>query len=124
MPYTYLGSPHWHDDPEVREARFLAAKAFTAWNLRKGVLMYSPIVHSHAMSIRHKLQVDWDFWHKLDTAMLRVADRFRILTLPGWQDSKGLKGEILVAEACRIPISQSSLPDSLVDDSVLRKLVA
>lgn len=90
----YLASPYTHVDPLVRKTRFLLAEQVTAELLKRGEIVFSPIVHTHELSTKHALPYDFDFWQRYCLGMLRHAESFVILTISGWRESKGLQAEL------------------------------
>lgn len=95
----YLASPYSHPDPLVMKTRFLLAQQATAAMIFEGKFVYSPIVHCHELAQAYQLPKDFDFWRRYNIDMLRRADAFRILKIPGWDESKGVcpEGDIAVA---------------------------
>lgn len=103
--FIYLASPYTHESEAVRQERFLAAEAFTAHHIAQGVTVFSPIVHYHEMAKKFSLPVEFDFWERHNMNMLDRAAELWILTLPGWEISKGVACERFHAARARIPIS-------------------
>jgi hypothetical protein len=97
MTYLYVGSPYSHREPEIMEERYLAVAEFCADLAQTGNIPFSPIVHWHEIAKRFSLPRDAAFWHEQNMAMLAGAKALMVLTLPGWEDSVGLKLEI---QAC------------------------
>lgn len=89
----YLASPYSHPDELIRRTRFMLAEQATASLLRRGIWVYSPIVHCHELASKYNLPGDFDFWSKYNIDMIRRCDSFAILDIPGWQESKGVQGE-------------------------------
>jgi hypothetical protein len=95
----YLASPYSHKDPAVREMRFVAACKQAAEMLRCDIPVYSPIVHSHPIAIYGGIDpMDGEFWARADRPYLELCDEVWVLTLPGWEESKGVHIEIERAE--------------------------
>ncbi len=95
---VYVASPYSHDDPSVRQRRFELVAEFAAHLMRDGLFVYSPIAHTHPIA-QHGLPLGWDFWEKYDRVMLPRCDRMIVLTLDGWDDSKGVSAEIEIMRA-------------------------
>jgi hypothetical protein len=112
----YLASPYSHPDAQVREARFRAACRKTADMLRDGDLVYSPIVHSHPLGLLG-LPGDWPFWADHNRAMLERSDALAVLTIPGWQESRGVTFEIEIATELRLPVRYESLSEPSTETS-------
>lgn len=107
--FTYLASPYSHTNPEIREERFRLAEQALAHLLDRSVWTYSPIVHCHALSLRFDLPVSFDFWQEYNFAMLERAIELMVLTLPGWEVSRGVNEEIEFATDKGIPVTYRSL---------------
>jgi hypothetical protein len=105
--FIYLAQPYSSPDPDVVAYRVEQAFKATAKLMGEGELVFSPIVHTHELGkyIDPALAAQHAFWMKQDIVILRHAAELRVLVLPGWQQSKGVAQEILVAEMCQIPIT-------------------
>jgi len=95
MELVYLASPYSHKDPKVREERFVAACKAAAWLMKQGYAVFSPIAHSHSIAIHGDIDgLDCDFWLKQDMEMLKFCEKMVILTIDGWDTSKGVGVEM------------------------------
>jgi len=99
----YLASPYTHPDPAVREARFRAACRQAAEMVRCGIVVFSPIVHTHPLA-SHGLPQDWAFWREYDRAFLEMCSEVWVLTLDGWRESQGVQAEIELARELGKPV--------------------
>ena len=104
MSFVYLASPYTDPDPLVREMRFSDALRHVACSTMAGEIMYSPIVHFHECALVYTMPKDFEFWQKINFAMLSRAAELHVLQLPGWENSKGVAAEIAYAKAHGIPI--------------------
>ena len=100
----YLASPYSHPDPAVREERYRATCRATAALLRAGLLVISPIVHSHPLAV-FALPTGWEFWERIDRAYLERCDLLVVLMLAGWRTSVGVRAEIRIAREIGLPVS-------------------
>ncbi|MCS6921487.1 MAG: DUF1937 family protein [Elioraea sp.] len=99
----YLASPYSHPDPTVREQRFRAACRLVAAFLRAGMLVFSPIAHSHPL-VEFGLPTDWRFWERYDRAHLERCDEVVVLMLDGWKESAGVQAEVRIARELGKPV--------------------
>lgn len=104
MAYSYLASPYSDPDPFVREARYLAAAKCVSILLSAGKWVYSPIVHCHELAKIAALPGEFEFWRTYNMEMLERAHALKVLTIPGWEESKGVQAEITVARNLSIPV--------------------
>lgn len=95
----YLASPYSHPDATVREARFRAVCRRAAAMVREGLLVYSPIAHSHPLAIEAGLPGDWPFWAEHNRRMLERCSALVVLRLPGWEESQGVQAEVEIARS-------------------------
>ena len=103
----YIASPYSHPDEKVRQQRFDAVCRFAAKLMQVGHNVFSPIAHSHPISLKLDSMAH-DFWLNQDLSFIeRWADMVIILMLPGWVESKGIDGEITMAKKLNIPISMA-----------------
>lgn len=101
----YLASPYSHADPAVMEERFDAACRAAGSLIASGLVVYSPIAHTHPIAVRVDLPRAWDFWQKFDTTIIGRCSALVVLMLPGWNESRGVAAEIAIAVSLGLPIS-------------------
>ncbi|MFW6106533.1 MAG: DUF1937 family protein [bacterium] len=92
----YLASPYSDADPAVEQARFDAVCRSAAALMRQGLLVYSPIAHSHPIA-RYGLPTDWAYWQRYDREILACCAEIWVLMLPGWEQSVGVQAEMRLA---------------------------
>jgi hypothetical protein len=100
----YLASPYSHDDAAVRERRFHDVCAAAAALMARGILIFSPIAHTHPIALAGALPTDWEFWKRYDMVMLDASAELWVLMLDGWDRSKGVKGEIEIMRGLGRPV--------------------
>lgn len=103
MKLVYLASPYTHPDLRVRIARFEAAALASAEIIKAGLNVFSPIVHSHPLTV-HGLNGDWRTWQEIDHDWIRRCDELWVLELHGWARSVGVKAEIEYATEIGRPV--------------------
>lgn len=100
----YLASPYTAPTAEGREENFRLAQRATALLIKKGLAVYSPIVHCHDMAERFSFPTDYLFWLKYNNSFIRRAESMFVLKIPGWEKSKGVETEIDLANRAFIPL--------------------
>lgn len=101
---VYLAVPYSHPYPEVREERFRAVNRVAAKLMEQGLHIFSPISHSHPISIEGNLPTNWEYWEAYDRAFLNASNKLIVLMLDGWDKSVGVAGEIAIAKELGIEI--------------------
>ena len=99
----YLASPYTSDDPDEQRLRYYHACRAAAKLMEQGHVVFSPIAHSHGIA-RFVKDHDHDFWMEQDLTFLTYADKLVVLTLPGWEHSRGVKQEVEFAKQLGMPI--------------------
>lgn len=105
----YLASPYSHNNPKVREFRFLMARLVTVRALREGHAIFSPIVYGRDME--KQIGTDHHAWLPLNTAMLEAAKEMWVLKLDQWEASKGIIHEVSFARERQLPIVYLEAPE-------------
>lgn len=92
----YLASPYTHEDKRVEERRFWQTVEATALLISSGLIVISPIIHSHFLYKQYPELVDGDamFWKTFNEKLLHKCDSLLVLKLDGWQDSIGIHYEV------------------------------
>jgi len=98
----YLASPYSHPWPELRQARFLAAKNVVSKLMSAGKVVFSPIVYSHQFASEHG--TDFRSWAKFNLEMLNLADELIVLMIDGWELSEGVWTEVEHAKEIGKPV--------------------
>jgi hypothetical protein len=104
-PLYYLATPYTKYQGGNIEAAFVAACKLAADLLAVGHAIYSPIAHTHPISIHSGLDpLDHSIWLPFDEAMMAAADVLLVAQMDGWQDSFGIAHEIEFFTKARKPI--------------------
>lgn len=101
---VYLASPYSHPNREVLEGRAEAVSRIAALLFEAGVLVYSPIAHSHTIAAVGDLPTDFAFWDRYNRAMLERCDALFVVAIPGYDLSVGVAGEMQIARDLEIPV--------------------
>lgn len=100
----YVACPYSHHDPAVRAERFGRANYYSARMMAAGLLVFSPISHTHPIALAGDLPKGWDFWERYDRAYLGICRALVVLCLPGWEQSKGVQAEIKIMDDLKRPV--------------------
>lgn len=99
----YLATPYT-GHPGGLEVAWRDACDAAALLLREGVLVYSPIAHTHAIAQRHELPKDYAFWRRFDEDMISASRGVIVCLLPGWNTSRGVQAEVAYASEINRPV--------------------
>jgi len=105
MSFSYLASPYTHMDLAIQAARYAEVQKCFLWLMRQRIWTFSPIIHCHHVTIRFGLPSDASYWWDYNREMLKSASKLYVLTLEGWEDSRGVSEEIIFASAANIAIN-------------------
>lgn len=103
-PLAYLAVPYSHPEASVREERFKAANKMAGQLLNAGWVVFSPISHTHPIALECSLPLGWEFWENFDKSFLSCSKYLFVLRLDGWEQSKGVQGEIKIAQNMGVEI--------------------
>ena len=94
MKKIYLACPYSHEDPAVCDQRFRSANQMAAHLMSKGNIVFSPLSHSHPISLCLGNSLDHDFWLAQDRAFVEWCDAIYVYRMQGWEESRGVQREI------------------------------
>lgn len=101
---VYLAVPYSHEDAQVREARFQVANTVSHALIRQGLLVFSPISHTHPIAVHGRLELGFEAWEEFDLRMLTACDELWIVLSDGWAESEGIATESRIAVGQGKPI--------------------
>lgn len=106
----YLASPYSaHElNGEVNEikqhGRYLQACVATGMIMKRGDLVYSPIVHWHIVDQMFRGEIGYEDYLAADCEMITKCDEVHVLCIDGWEESKGVAVEIEYAKKFNKPV--------------------
>lgn len=90
----YLASPYSHPDRSVVIKRYELVCKVAAVLINRGLFVWSPIAQTHVTATHYAMPTDAEFWKAYNFDFMRRSDAIYILTIDGWQQSKGVAMEI------------------------------
>lgn len=101
----YLASPYSHEDRAVMGQRYRWACQATARLFTNNVFAYSPIAHTYAVDVIGELDASsFEKWEAFDLGMIDRLTGLLVLTIAGWDESRGVRAEMDHANATGKPI--------------------
>lgn len=102
---AYLCSPYSHPDKRVMARRFIEVCEVAGDLMTQGVVVYSPIAHSHVVAEHSYLPPqDHEFWMRQCLPMVGKCDELIVLMLEGWEESRGIRAEVAQAALEGVPV--------------------
>lgn len=105
MRKIYLVTPYSDPDPAIRQARFEFVNKVAAKLMSEGLLVFSPISHTHPIALAGKLPTGWKFWADYDFTLIEWCDEVYVLKREGWKESIGVTAEIKIAKELHKPVT-------------------
>lgn len=100
----YLATPYSKYTERGKQLVFEHSCRITDLMMHKGILIFSPIAHSHHIVISQHLACDWKTWALFDEKIISACDGLLVLKLPGWLESTGVQAEIAIASRLLKPV--------------------
>lgn len=100
---AYLACPYQHEDSSIKALRLDIVTEVAALLHSKGLYVFSPLTHNHPL-IQKGITQTWDTWRLFDLGILERCDKLLVLSLPGWDISRGVQAEIDHAKDLKMPI--------------------
>lgn len=109
--YFYLATVYSKHAAGI-EAAFQEATRIAGAFAKRGIAVYSPIVHSHPVALASGLDpLDHDIWLPLDEPMMRCAYGLVVVCMDGWKESKGISYEITTFQSVAKPVWFMKVPE-------------
>jgi nucleoside 2-deoxyribosyltransferase len=99
----YLASPYSHPSARVRLFRYRAVCRAAAALMDRGLLVFSPIAHSHGIALAGA-GGDFKTWEKFDKEIIQQCSMVMVLKLEGWRESVGVREEVGFARKIGKPV--------------------
>jgi hypothetical protein len=106
----YLATPYSHPDPLIREERFRLASITAGYLMQQGLIVFSPIAHTHPIASLCSLPLGWEYWHKFDIEFITLCEKLIVVKMIGWEESHGIREEIKIAESLNKPFEYMEVP--------------
>jgi hypothetical protein len=100
----YVASPYSHPDKKIQEERYVLVSKACAELVSKGYIAFSPITYGHTLIGFKDMPGDWKFWNNFCISFLEKCETMIVLTIPGWEESVGIKEEIEFAKKNNIKV--------------------
>ena len=106
MKRILIVSPYNDPSEKVKEMRVKLTGLYCCKLFGKGHAPISTLLIGLSFASFGALPTDTDTWANFSIEMVKGCDEVHVLTLPGWEESKGVKIEIETAERLNIPIKK------------------
>jgi hypothetical protein len=100
----YIASPYSHPIDSVRHERFMAALRYANDLMHEGEIVFSAIAYGHPFACYMAAPTDFASWRALNHHMIALSDKVHVLMIDGWDESKGVRDEILYANEIVKPV--------------------
>ena len=100
----YLASPYSHPDKTVMHDRFDIVCHVAAKLMGDGVHLYCPIAHTHPIAVRGRLPRGLGLLGAVRPETACSLSGALVVTMDGWQDSKGVAAELKIAGELGLPV--------------------
>jgi hypothetical protein len=107
----YLACPFRHADPFVQRKRCAATHYVAAHYALQGQHVFSPLTHNEMLIDIIDDAVPGEHWMQFDLAILAVCKHLYVLTMDGWELSKGVAREIAFAKERKIAVKMIEPPE-------------
>lgn len=125
-PLIYLASPYTSrlardtDRSYEESRRFDVAREVAHLLHAAGYLVFSPIAYSHQfVSEFSNVGGCWDTWKEWDCRLLSLCDEVWVLTLSGWETSRGVRAECELARSLGKPVATIAANDLVPEYEVM-----
>lgn len=101
--FYYLATPY-SKHPRGHDAAFGEAITAAAICIRAGIMVVSPIAHSHPIAVNGGIEGHYEAWRDLDEALIDASRGIIVVEMDGWQQSEGIAFEVELAKSIGLPV--------------------
>jgi nucleoside 2-deoxyribosyltransferase len=104
MSYFYLATPYSKYKAGFDAAHIMACEQ-AALLIKDGLVVYSPIAHTHPIAMHGNIDPTHNFnWLALDAPLMDAACGIIVCMMDGWLESRGVQHEIEVFQRAGKPV--------------------
>ena len=100
----YIASPYSDPNDAVQYERFMAVRDYSVTLMKLGLPCFSPIAYGRQFQKHYNMGGDFETWLQFNNHMMRTSSKVHVLTLSGWDKSKGVAHEIDFATRLPMPV--------------------
>jgi hypothetical protein len=82
----------------------MAALRYANDLMHEGEIVFSAIAYGHPFACYMAAPTDFASWRALNHHMIALSDKVHVLMIDGWDESKGVRDEILYANEIVKPV--------------------
>lgn len=112
-PVFYLACPYSSDQKEVIAERMKTFGWVASRLINQGMIIVSPLTNHLLIEQGHDIAGNWSFWKNYSEVLVSRSDVLLVLTLDGYYESSGVRGETAVAARNKIPIVHINTSDDV-----------
>lgn len=110
--YWYLATPYTKY-PKGHQAAADDACKIAAALMKRGIIIFCPIAHSHSIALHGLDNVDAAMWEAFDKPLLDACCGVIVAEMYGWKESYGVQHEISEAVKAGKPVMYLPVDDLL-----------
>ena len=106
VPYYFIGCP-FSGSPALKQERLLLCKTLSVYFLEKNIYVFAPIVLNESLVeefSEEQLVKRKSLLMPMNEAILKRSSGLILLTVSGWQESKGIKRYLEMCNENQIPV--------------------
>lgn len=105
---VYLATPYFSKSKAIMTLRYEQAVEAANNLMKKGYIVFSPIVHCHPIAAIYDLPRDHNYWLVYDMSfIIGWAQILYVECMENWRESEGIKSDITIAYAAGISVRYS-----------------
>lgn len=95
---TYLACPYTDPNPKIMQLRYAVNAQVAADLFKEGIMVFAASMHNAFIEEIANLKDRFSTWQAFNHLMIERSDRVLVVTLDGWEQSKGVQDQIQYAK--------------------------
>ena len=111
---VYLACPYTHEDPKITQLRYAVSVHIAGHLFKQGIMVFAASMHNAFLGTMTGLGDQFSTWQPFNHAMIERADKLMVVTMEGWELSKGVQDQIQYAKSLNKPVEMIEPPQDLI----------
>ncbi|MBI2790930.1 MAG: DUF1937 family protein [Gammaproteobacteria bacterium] len=110
----YLACPYSHPDSRMVQLRYAVSAQVACQLVKEGLMIFAASMHNALLATMAGISDQFADWKEYNHLMIERSDKLMVITMEGWEQSKGVQDQIQYAKSLNKPIEMIEPPHDLI----------
>ena len=110
----YVACPYTHQDPKIVQLRYAVSAQVARQLFKEGLMVFAASMHNSLIAAMSGVGDQFSKWVEFNHLMIERVDKLIVVTMEGWEQSRGVQDQIDYAKKLGKHIEMIAPPEELV----------